>query len=73
MMIEEKGGTVEFRIRGLDEATHTAAKMLSARRRVSLNKFVLDAIHHECLRVAHADGVTDQVVRAIERKKPARS
>ena len=60
---------MEIRITQLDDTTHRAAKILAAHTGVSLNTFLCDAIHHECLRVAHQRGLTELVIHEIE--KPA--
>lgn len=62
---------MELRINRMADETHAAAKFLAARLGVSLNKFCLDAIHHECLRVAHKQGLTEAVLKKID--KPALS
>lgn len=57
---------MKIQIRNVSEETHRAAKILAAHTGVSLNKFYLDAIHHECLRVAHQRGLTETVIRATD-------
>jgi len=66
---------MELRITGLDNATHAAAKFLSARTGVTLQRFIAEAIHAHCLRTAHAQGLTGDVLKKIDPKntKPARS
>jgi hypothetical protein len=60
---------MELRINRLDEATHRAAKMLAAHKKISLNKFVLDAIHHECIRIARKEGLVDAVLGEMEAER----
>jgi HicB family. len=64
-----------FLIRKFDPALHTAAKTLAAHKKVSLNKFILDAVLAHCLLTAHREGLTETVIKKIEKqtKKPARS
>lgn len=69
-----------FLIRDLDDATHTAAKTLAAHQKISLDKFIKDAILARCMQIAHREGLTDTVIKNIERenkkngnKKSARS
>ena len=60
---------MKIEIQNLHDTTHRAAKILAAHTGVSLNTFLCDAIHHECLRVAHQRGLTELVINEIE--KPA--
>jgi len=64
-----------YLIRNFDSALHAAAKTVAAHEGISLNKFILDAIQARCLLVAHRDGITERVLKQVERanKKPARS
>ena len=64
---------MELRINRMDDETHAAAKFLAARMGVSLNKFCLDAIRDECLRVAIQHGLGNQLLKKIDNKQPARS
>lgn len=57
---------MKIQIRDIDETTHRAAKILAAHMGISLDKFFCDAIHAHTLRMAHARGLTDTVLREID-------
>jgi hypothetical protein len=55
---------------------------LAAHKKISLDRFIKDAIHARCLQIAHQEGLTDTVLKQIEKQnkhvpakagKPARS
>lgn len=55
--------TMELRIRNLDEETHAVAKIAAARKRASLNQFVIDAIRAAVKLAAKTDDVINRIVK----------
>jgi len=55
---------MELRIRNLDDKTHEAAKVASARSKKSLNQFVIEALRGAVLRAAQKDKAVAAVIES---------